>query len=452
MKLRPTVTTICAVSAIKTFPILSLSLIRNTSTSTFTPRRRISTFASITTSRNRSGSGSGSSSNQFHPHNHSLSSISVSRHHDTVFTKSARMRTCIAVPENAEHRAISSEIAETLGLPLLDYQQSGGDEASRTGSEAASTYDNCIHVTPYQYQSAVESYAIAIQPIQGMKNNSKDGRVGKRQRKQTSMQPYYIDFCPPPNSKLGKRLGKGNNKNKGGEIVLKAVAPSKTGGDGIGAVVFDFNAGFGQDSIIMASGGASMVHMIERDPIVGLLLDDAMRRLKLVSSIDIDIERDDLYKYDKEAILEARELCEKLVLHQSDSIEFSRKVRSSSASNEDGGDVTGTQVLRPDVCYLDPMFPPRTKSSAVKKNMQILHGLFQNQNSDEEFERIEEEQALLEEALMLAKKRVVVKRPVTAPPLGTQKGAQIIGVKMPSYELKGSVNRFDVYVLQNGEQ
>ena len=32
-------------------------------------------------------------------------------------------------------------------------------------------------------------------------------------------------------------------------------------------------------------------------------------------------------------------------------------------------------VCAPHVCYLDLMFPPRTKSSAVKKKMQLLQGL-----------------------------------------------------------------------------
>ena len=35
---------------------------------------------------------------------------------------------------------------------------------------------------------------------------------------------------------------------------------------------------------------------------------------------------------------------------------------------------------RPDVVYLDPMFPPRTKSSLVKKDMQLLHRLLQAGN------------------------------------------------------------------------
>eukprot|EP00957_Ditylum_brightwellii_P077426 5882692-Ditylum_brightwellii.AAC.1 len=91
------------------------------------------------------------------------------------------------------------------------------------------------------------------------------------------------------------------------------------------------------------------------------------------------------------------------------------------------------------------MFPPRTKSAAVKKDMQILHGLLQtnqkthsnNDNDDDtasiidngqnaihkklnqkQANRLEEERALLNAALDIAKNRVVVKRPLKAPPLG----------------------------------
>jgi 16S rRNA G966 N2-methylase RsmD len=191
----------------------------------------------------------------------------------------------------------------------------------------------------------------------------------------------------------------------------------------------------------MALGGASRVHMVERDPIVGLLLSDAMRRLELVSSLDI-IDENDNNNYQE--ITRAKNLFNTLVLHQDDSVAFSKAVRLSS-SNNDGVDVD-VDIPRPDVCYLDPMFPPRTKSSAVKKNMQILHGLFENKDNEEKTDRIKEEQDLLIEALMLAKKRVVVKRPVTAFPLGIEKDIDA-GIKMPSYELKGSVNRFDVYVI-----
>ena len=37
----------------------------------------------------------------------------------------------------------------------------------------------------------------------------------------------------------------------------------------------------------------------------------------------------------------------------------------------------------PDVVYLDPMFPPRTRPSAVKKNIQILHSLLDTQQKIE---------------------------------------------------------------------
>ena len=39
--------------------------------------------------------------------------------------------------------------------------------------------------------------------------------------------------------------------------------------------------------------------------------------------------------------------------------------------------------MRPDVCYLDPMFPPRTRSEAVKKDMQILHSLLGSNEAEE---------------------------------------------------------------------
>ncbi len=80
--------------------------------------------------------------------------------------------------------------------------------------------------------------------------------------------------------------------------------------------------------------------------------------------------------------------------------------------------------------------------------MQILHGLFQN-NHESTVDRIEEERNLLNEALLLAKKRVVVKRPIAALPLGSEDIEKdvLTVIKMPNYELKGSVNRFDVYVI-----
>ena len=151
-------------------------------------------------------------------------------------------------------------------------------------------------------------------------------------------------------------------------------------------------------------------------------------------------------------------------------------------------DENNESLLLPDIVYLDPMFPPRTKSAAVKKNMQILHGRF---FSDDGAERgasrsIEEEATLLQAAWEAAKYRVVVKRPIKADPLGAAgeeeagglPGDPTVGIGQnnkgvggviceddddddnllseiptrsslkPSYSVRGTVNRWDVYVKQ----
>jgi 16S rRNA (guanine1516-N2)-methyltransferase len=83
---------------------------------------------------------------------------------------------------------------------------------------------------------------------------------------------------------------------------------------------------------------------------------------------------------------------------------------------------------QPDVIYLDPMYPHREKSAAVKKEMRVFQSLVgEDLDADN----------LLEPALALAKYRVVVKRPSYAPPLNN---------KPPSTSIKMKKNRFDVYV------
>ena len=81
-----------------------------------------------------------------------------------------------------------------------------------------------------------------------------------------------------------------------------------------------------------------------------------------------------------------------------------------------------------DVVYLDPMYPHREKSAAVKKEMRIFQSLVgEDLDADD----------LLSPALALAKYRVVVKRPSYAEPLNNVK---------PTTSIKMKKNRFDVYV------
>ena len=61
-----------------------------------------------------------------------------------------------------------------------------------------------------------------------------------------------------------------------------------------------------------------------------------------------------------------------------------------------------TQNGRPDVVYLDPMYPERRKTAAVKKEMAYFHDLVGVAQDEAE---------LLDAALDTAKKRIVVKTP-----------------------------------------
>ena len=101
------------------------------------------------------------------------------------------------------------------------------------------------------------------------------------------------------------------------------------------------------------------------------------------------------------------------------------------------GDATmlfdGTSLPPVDVIYLDPMFPPRDKSAAVKKEMALFQALLDNSS------RPGEAEALLAWARRQNVARVVVKRPLRAEPLAGEK---------PSHSLAGKAVRFDVYVLR----
>ncbi|MCL7421853.1 MAG: class I SAM-dependent methyltransferase [Methylobacter sp.] len=82
----------------------------------------------------------------------------------------------------------------------------------------------------------------------------------------------------------------------------------------------------------------------------------------------------------------------------------------------------------PDCIYLDPMFPPKRKKSALtKKSMVVLRDLLGNDQDKEQ---------LFEAAMKAAGKRVVVKSPDYAEPLGGK----------PSESFQGKLLRFDVYL------
>jgi len=185
-------------------------------------------------------------------------------------------------------------------------------------------------------------------------------------------------------------------REKGGgrsELVAKAVGLK---GNKCPTVI-DATAGLGVDAFVLASLGCR-VTLLERVPAVSALLQDGLARSRLVAA-----EQDDRL----EAILKRMQLIE------GDSVEYLNRL---------------SEVDFPDVIYLDPMFPERRKSAAVKKEMQIFHKLIGSDNDAEE---------VFETALMRARDRVVVKRPRIAPALAG---------RAPSHVIEGKRNRYDVYL------
>jgi 16S rRNA (guanine1516-N2)-methyltransferase len=85
-----------------------------------------------------------------------------------------------------------------------------------------------------------------------------------------------------------------------------------------------------------------------------------------------------------------------------------------------------------DVIYLDPMFPQRDKSAAVKKEMALFQLLLAAEPDDSD--------ELLAWALTRDVARVVVKRPLRAGTLG--------GIE-PSHTIEGKAVRYDVHVKRS---
>lgn len=133
------------------------------------------------------------------------------------------------------------------------------------------------------------------------------------------------------------------------------------------------------------------------------------------------------------------------------------RAAASTAEEREGG-----AARRPEVVYLDPMFPRRKKSALVKKGMQMLQGLLEEEGESEargarhdrngdcssgggsggggdDGARGGEERKLFDVAMSLATCKVVVKRPVH--------GDAIVQHVPPSHAVVSKNGRFDVYVV-----
>ncbi len=157
-------------------------------------------------------------------------------------------------------------------------------------------------------------------------------------------------------------------------------------------LVLDATAGFGQDAFILASLGCQVM-LIERSPVIAELLLDGLLRAKKNPELSEIIRRMEVKVVDA---------CQWLTQH--------------------------TFTEKPDIIYLDPMFPKREKSALVKIEMRVLADIVG---------RDEDADQLLSLARSAASTRVVVKRPQKAEPLAFQN---------PNFVVSGRKNRYDVYL------
>lgn len=152
--------------------------------------------------------------------------------------------------------------------------------------------------------------------------------------------------------------------HRGVEGIAKAVGLKL----GKTPAVFDATAGLGRDAFVLASLGCT-VTLCERNLVVWALLEDGLRRA---------LEDP-----------ETAPIAARMTLLRGNALEW-------------------IEHLRPEVVYLDPMYPFRVKSALPKKEMRLFHGLV---GQDEDAAQV------LETALKLGCARAVVKRPLHAEPL-----------------------------------
>ncbi len=164
---------------------------------------------------------------------------------------------------------------------------------------------------------------------------------------------------------------------------VKDCSPEKT--------AVDATAGLGEDSILLAAAGWN-VWMCEFDPVIAALLRDALRRADQIPELSETVSRMHLLEGDSRALL--------------------------------------TELpFRPDLIFLDPMFPERQKSGLVKKKAQLLQKLEKP---------CDDEAGLFRAAAKAGPRKIVVKRPL--------KGPYLAGVR-PDYSIEGKTIRYDCITL-----
>lgn len=170
------------------------------------------------------------------------------------------------------------------------------------------------------------------------------------------------------------------------ELIAKAV-----GYQGAPLKIFDTTAGLGKEAFLLASLGCE-VTLFERHPRVAEELEIALQQAKQSPELAAIVAR--------------------MTLRKQCAIDFFQ---------------TTPTIEKPDVVYCDPMFLPRSKSAAVKKNIrQLQEWVGQDNDADR----------LVSLARHYARKRVVVKCALHTGLLHPH----------PIHSFKARSHRFDIYV------
>ncbi|WP_201563361.1 class I SAM-dependent methyltransferase [Psychrobacter sp. CMS30] len=212
----------------------------------------------------------------------------------------------------------------------------------------------------------------------------------------------------PEWDKLQRRVVSAGRKS---ELLLQAAKITSD------STVIDATAGFGHDSLILASTGAQ-VTMLEQQPLMALLLLAEQQRMSTLPNW--------------------QKLMSRLQIINVDALSYFAKLQAESVNAIKENDA---KVV--DVIYLDPMFPEDSyqdsktgKGAKVGKHMQALHQLASPPTLEEESQLLQSAQAIVSQGA--GQGRVVVKRPQLAPLLANQQ---------PSESWHNEAVRFDGYFV-----
>ncbi|MCH1781535.1 class I SAM-dependent methyltransferase [Psychrobacter glaciei] len=281
-------------------------------------------------------------------------------------------------------------------------------------SKEASTFMHCqlLYVSESQ-QAQVERIQalIAVQQLSIILDvelfTDKLNQKRRQQLSQTSIQPILLLdeknklswlsdglSVAPEWDKLQRRVVSAGRKS---ELLLQAAKVTSD------SIVIDATAGFGHDSLILASTGAQVI-MLEQQPLMALLLLVEQQRMSRQANW--------------------QKLMSRLQIINNDALSYFDSLNNVSAADQ-------SKLI--DVVYLDPMFPENSyqdsktgKGAKVGKHMQALHQLALPPTADEELQLLQSAQAVVRQngRNTQVQGRVVVKRPQLAPQLAHQPASE----------------------------